>query len=111
MNRGILQTIHRLGEEVSIKTRDSQTDNAFNNPESMWTQERTAQCVRTYPNRNTQIESGGGSYNRDRALFIFEASESPNAGVRIEYNETEYELKSPTRYETHVAFFGEPVSN
>lgn len=111
MNRGILRTISRLGKEVSIKTRNNKSNNAFNNPESIWTEQRTAQCVRTYPNRNTQIESGGGPYNQDRALFIFEASEAPNAGVRIVYQETEYELKSPTRYDTHAAFFGEPVSN
>lgn len=110
MSRQILSTIHNLGNEVVIKTRVETGTDEFNNPVSEWVVQRTAQCVRTYPNRNTQIESGGGPYNQDRALFIFANEEAPSAGVRIEYNGSEYELNSPTPYDTHVALFGEPVS-
>lgn len=110
MNRGIRSTIHRLGNEVIIKTRTETGTDEFNNPISEWQESRTTQCVQTYPNRNTQIESGGGPYDQDRALFIFERSEAPSTGSRIVYDGTEYEVKSPTRYDTHVSVFGEPVS-
>ncbi len=110
MNRRIRSTIHRLGNEVVIKTRSESGTNSFNNPTSQWTESRTAECVRTYPNRNSQYENKGGSYNEDRALFIFERGEFPESGSRIVYDETEYEVKSPTKYDTHVAVFGEPVS-
>lgn len=111
MNRRILSTINRLGNEVVIKTRTETGSNAFNNPTSAWAESRTTQCVRTYPNRNTQYENKGGSYNEDRALFLFEAGKAPESGSRIVYNGTEYEVKSPTPYDTHVAVFGEPVKN
>lgn len=110
MNRRIRSTIHRLGEEVVIKTASVNSDNEFNNPETTWSTERTARCVRTYPNRNSQFEGEGGSYNEDRALFIFERSEAPPSGSRIVYDGASYEVKSPTRYDTHVAVFGEPVT-
>lgn len=111
MNRRILSTINRLGNEVVIKTRSESGTNDFNNPVSTWSKSRTTQCVRTYPNRNSQYENKGGSYNEDRALFLFEAGEAPESGSRIVYNGTEYEVKSPTPYDTHVAVFGEPVNN
>jgi hypothetical protein len=110
MNRGIRSTIHRLGNEVVVKTRQETGTDEFNNPVSQWQESHTTQCVRTYPNRNSQFERAGGPYNEDRALFIFERSEAPNSGSRIVYDSTEYKVKSPTPYDTHVAMFGEPVS-
>lgn len=110
MSRQILSTIHRLGQEVSVKTRSESGDNSFNNPESTWSETSTTKCVRTYPNRNSQFENRGGSYNEDRALFIFAKENAPSSGSRIVYENQEYELKSPTPYSTHVAIFGEPVS-
>ncbi len=110
MNRQVRSTIHRLGNEVTIKTRSTSGSNSFNNPQSTWSESHTTQCVRTYPNRNTQFENRGGSYNEDRALFIFERGEAPESGSRIVYDGQEYEVKSPTPYDTHVAIFGEPVS-
>ena len=110
MRRGILSTIHRLGKEVVIKTISKTGTDEFNNPVNEWSESRTTRCVRTYPNRNTQVESRGGEYNQDRALFIFADEEAPNAGDRIVYGDQEYELKSPTVYDTHTAIFGEPVS-
>lgn len=110
MSRAIRSTIYRLGQEVVVKTRSETNSNAFNNPESTWSESYTTQCVRTYPNRNTQIESGGGPYDQDRALFIFERGEDPDTGSRIVYDGSTYEVKSPTKYDTHVAVFCEPVS-
>lgn len=109
MNRRILSTISRLGKEVDVYSHSQAGVDEFNNPESEWTQTTTARCVRTYPNRNSQFENRMGDYNEDRALFIFEASEAPESGSRIDYDGQQYELKSPTPYDTHVAIFGEPV--
>lgn len=110
MSRAILSTIHRLGEEVQILSHVTTGTDDFNNPTNDWQEAETAQCVRTYPNRNTQVESRGGEYNRDRPLFIFPAEEAPTSGSRIVYQEQTYELKSPTSYNTHTTFFGESVS-
>lgn len=110
MSRQILSTISKLGQDAIIKTRSEAGTNEFNNPTSVWTQTDTARCVRTYPNRNSQYENKGGRYNEDRALFIFARENAPQSSSRIVYDETEYELKSPTRYDTHVAIFGEPVT-
>lgn len=110
MNRKIKSTIHRLGNKVQIKTRSEIGTDSFNNPISDWSNARTAKCVRTYPNRNSQFERDGGPYNEDRALFIFERGEAPESKSRIIYDNQEYEVKSPTQYDTHVAIFGEPVS-
>lgn len=111
MSRAVKSAIYRLGQEAVIKTRSESGSNEFNNPESSWSESYTTQCVRTYPNRNTQIESGGGNYDQDRALFLFERGNAPDGGSRIVYDGSNYELKSPTKYDTHVAIFGEPVSN
>ena len=111
MSRQILSTIHRLGKEVTVKTRSTSGTNSFNNPESTWTENGTAQCVRTYPNRNSQISRTSGTHNEDRALFIFAQEEAPASDSRIVYDGTEYELQSPTEYDTHTAIFGEPVRN
>jgi hypothetical protein len=110
MSRGILHTITRLGTEVDVFTRSVAGSDAFNNPESQWTKTGTAFCVRTYPNRNSQFENRMGSYNEDRALFIFERGQAPESSSRIDYKGQRYELKSPTPYDTHVAIFGEPVT-
>jgi len=110
MSRQILSTIHRLGQDVSVKPRVESSANEFGNLQSTWTQTSTTRCVRTYPNRNSQFENRGGSYNEDRALFIFAKENAPASGSRIVYEGQEYELKSPTPYSTHVAIFGEPVS-
>lgn len=110
MNRRIRSTIHRLGNEVEVKTRSTSGSDSFNNPSSTWATAYTTRCVRTYPNRNSQFENRAGSYNEDRALFIFERGNAPDSGSRIIYDSQEYELKSPTEYDTHVAIFGEPVS-
>lgn len=109
MNQRITTTIYRLGQEVVVKTRTQSGSDEFNNPISSWSEDYTTHCVRTYPNRNSQFERGGGPYNEDRALFIFEHGNAPESGSRIVYDGQEYELKSPTPYETHVAVFGEPV--
>lgn len=110
MSRKIRSTISRLGHEVDVLKRSETSTDAFNNPEHTWTETRTTQAVRTYPNRNTQHESDGGPYESDNPVFLFEEGNAPTGGARIRYQGTLYELQSPTRYDTHVAIFGELVT-
>lgn len=111
MNRGILSTIQRLGREVDVLKRSEGASDSFNNPTHTWTETRTAQAVRTYPNRNTQQESGGGPFASDNPVFLFEKGQAPDSGQRIRYDNTLYEMQSPTPYDTHVAVFGEIVND
>jgi hypothetical protein len=110
MGRRIHSTISRLGKEVNVLQPEGSGTNEFNNPGTSWAVSGTATCVRTYPNRNTQQESGGGPFKSDNPLFIFPAEEQPPTNARIEYDGTTYELQSPTVYDTHVSIFGELVT-
>jgi len=110
MNRGVLATIQRVGTTVDVLERVEGAKNEFNNPSHEWQETGEAECVRTYPNRNTQQDSNGGPFSGDNPLFIFESGTAPPASARIRYNGTLYELQSETRYDTHVAIFGEIVT-
>jgi hypothetical protein len=110
MGRRVLSTIHRLGKEVNVLLPTGSGTNEFNNPETTWEFSHTTRCVRTYPNRNTQQESGGGSFKSDNPVFLFAAEDEPDSNARIEYDGTTYELQSPTIYDTHVSIFGELVT-
>jgi hypothetical protein len=111
MSRQVRRSIHRLGKVVTILERAETGSNEFNNPESDYSdQGETSQCIRTYPNRNTQLDNQGGSYERDRPLFIFSNGEEPPSDARIIYNGITYEMQSPTFYDTHVAIFGKLVA-
>lgn len=110
MTRRILSTINRLGKQVDILTMSETGTDEFNNPEHTWTKTGETQCVRTYPNRNSQFENRQGRYNEDRPVFIFAHGNNPDSGSRIVYDGITYELKSPTTYDTHTTIFGEVVS-
>jgi hypothetical protein len=111
MSRQVRRSIHRLGKVVTVLERTETTTNEFNNPQSAYTDNgATSHCIRTYPNRNTQLDNQGGSYERDRPLFIFSKGEEPPTDARIIYEETTYEMQSPTIYDTHVAIFGKLVT-
>jgi hypothetical protein len=110
MGRRVLSTINRLGKEVNVLEPSGNGTNEFNNPETVWEFSHTTRCVRTYPNRNTQQDSGGGEFKSDNPLFIFAAENEPPSNARIEYDGRTYELQSPTVYDTHVAIFGEIVT-
>jgi hypothetical protein len=110
MRQQILSTIHRLGKEVNVLVPSGNGRNAFNNPETAWEFSHTTKCVRTYPNRNTQQESGGGEFKADNPVFLFAAEDEPPSNARVEYDGRTYELQSPTVYDSHVSIFGELVT-
>lgn len=108
MSRRVSHLLHRLGKEVDVLTRFSDGTNAFNNPDSTWEKTGTSVCVRTYPNRNTQVNRGG-TFERDHPVFLFSRGDEPPSDARIVYEGVTYGLESPTKYDTHVAFFGNRV--
>lgn len=115
--------LNRLGREVVILDRSVDGTDGWNNPEDSYSDSgETVQCVRTYPNRNTEVNNSAGDWHRDRALFLFPAEDAPAADARIQYPEdgetvtqnsetTLYEMQAPTPYDTHVEMFGEKVTN
>lgn len=106
--------LHRLGHEVTVRTHSKGNEDRFGNPESSWTDDRTVICLRSYPNRNTEITGMGGGRDRDRPVFFFpddENNDPPGDDARIVYEGTTYEMKAPTVYESHVEMFGEVVTN
>jgi len=115
MNIGpdVTTQLHRLGNEATVLVPTEAGENAFGNPQNDYAEDRTVYAVRTYPNRNTTIESASGDMTTDRPVFLFPKSESepdpPQPEDHLRYNGRVYEMQSPTHYETHVEFFGEYV--
>lgn len=63
-----------------------------------------------------------GDLHRDNPVFVFPADNVPDQEDRIEYPEdaetvenssttTTYELKAPTKYDSHTEYFGQQVVN
>lgn len=109
----VVGQIARMGERAEVKTRSETGQNEFGNVQHEWTIDRTVPAFRTYPNRNTQVESGIGERDQDRPVFLVpirpDLPAVPEEGDRLVYGDTEYEVKSHTPYDTHVEFFGEPI--
>ena len=108
--------IHRVGRRVTILQESVVAVDEFNNPQHDWIDASSdsddpIKAIRTYPNRNRQQNSNGGPRQEDRALFMFTLEQAPDEGARVKFNSNTYELGSPTRYDTHVTFFGDLVSN
>lgn len=110
MSRSIESVISRLGKEVDVLSRSETGTDAFNNPTSQWNKIGTTHAVRTYPNRNTQMNSGGGPYESDNPVFLFMDGETPPSDGRIVYDGVTYEMQAPTHYEDHSAMFGKLVT-
>lgn len=116
-SRRVAAVLKRLGREVELLTRVEGSVDELGNPEESYVDAgETAVCVRTYPNRNTEVENYQGERRRDRAVFVFKREEAPAPTARLRYPEedgttTLFELKGETRYETHVEFFGDKVVN
>lgn len=111
-NRRINALLGRIngGKVASVLKQTQVGTDELNSPVYEWSADYEVKCVRTYPNRNTQVESPGGAYNRDSPTFLFERSEAPEGGQRIRFDGQLYELESPTLYHTHAAIIGEQVS-
>lgn len=111
--RQIVTQIHRLGRTAAVEVRSETGQNAFGNMTDDYIPDRTVIAFQTYPNRNTQIESGRGDRGQDRPVFLVpntdDQPEPPAEEDVLAYNGQRYEVKSHTRYDTHVEFFGEPI--
>ena len=109
--------IYRLGREAGVLERESSGQNEFGNQTETHPDkddpDRTVFALRTYPNRNTELQSRAGDMEQDRPVFIVPVSpdlpEPPQIHDHLEYNGEVYEVKAHTNYDTHVEFFGEPV--
>lgn len=115
--------LSRIGREVVIYDRSVGSKDGFNNPSDSYSDSgNTTQCVRTYPNRNTEVSTTAGDLHRDNPVFVFPNDDAPGPEARIEYPEdaetvtnasetTKYEMQAPTFYDSHVEMFGEVVVN
>lgn len=116
-HRSISIQLRRLGREVDTYIKTQNGTDAHNNPNWDYVLDSTAICVRSYPNRNEQHDSAAGPYEDDDPVFFFPRGEEPPSDARIEYPEdadtvadatdtTTYEMRAPTKYDTHVSMFG-----
>ena len=105
--------IGRVGREAEVLVRGETGQNEFGNMTDETAPDRTVLAFKTYPNRNTQIESNVGDRDQDRPVFLVPVGEDqpkpPEENDQIKYGGQKYEVKSHTPYDTHVEFFGEPV--
>jgi len=111
--RRIVAQVARLGQEVTVRVeRETGTDD-FGNPERGYADDRTLHALRTYPNRNTEVNTNRGDRHRDRPVFVIPKSDDypavPEAEDRLVYDGQTYEMQAPTHYETHVEYFGQIV--
>lgn len=123
LQRQIKVVLHRLGREVLIYDRTEDSADSFNNPTDSYSASGTkVRCVRTYPNRNTEVNTVAGDRNRDNPIFLFPKGNAPDDEARIEYPEdaeevgnasstTMYEMQAPTEYDSHTEMFGRLVVN
>ena len=116
-NHSFVARLHQTGREVDVLERQDAPQNKFGNTESTYDDEsnpsRTVIAVRTYPNRNTEVNSNSGDYNRDKPIFLVPIGDNqpdpPSYLDQIVYDGIKYEVKSHTEYDTHVEFFGNKV--
>ena len=109
----IVAQIHRLGGFAEVLVRGETGQNDFGNMTDDYTKDREVLVFKTYPNRNTQVESNVGDRGQDRPVFLCplgeDQPEPPAEEDHLVYDGQEYEVKSHTPYDTHVEFFGELV--
>lgn len=114
-NHRIVSRIYRHGQECEIHTLSKSGTNEWGNIEHENAYDRDVIAFRTYPNRNTQIQSDIGERNQDQPVFVVPVSDDqpdpPDESDHIIYDGTEYEVKALTTYDTHVEFFGDVVIN
>lgn len=105
--------IGRIGREAEVLTRGETGRNKFGNMTDQFTPDRTVLAYKTYPNRNTQIETRMGDRGQNNPVFIVPIGGSqpdpPAEEDAIRYAGTDYEVKAHTEYDTHVEFFGEEI--
>lgn len=112
-SKRVVAQIHRMGQIAKVLTRSETGQNEFGNMTDEYTPDRDVLAFKTYPNRNTQVETNVGDRGQDRPVFMVpvgpDQSEPPAEEDHLVYDDEEYEVKSHTPYDTHVEFFGDPV--
>jgi len=112
-SKQVAAQIHRLGEEAKVLIRSETGQNDFGNMTDEYIPDRDVLAYKTYPNRNTQVESNAGDRTQDRPVFLVPIGENqpepPVEEDHIFYDGEEYEVRSHTPYDTHVEFFGKLV--
>lgn len=105
--------LHRLGKVAEVKVRTETGQNAFGNMTDDYVADREVITVRTYPNRNTEVQNSAGDRQRDNPVFIVPKGDDqpapPDPQDVLNYDGQDYEVKAHTEYDTHVEFFGEPL--
>jgi hypothetical protein len=105
--------LFRQGGEAEVKVRVEGNTNDFGNPTDSYVSDRTVIAARTYPNRNTEINSDAGDRHKDRPVFMVPTGPDQNAPPAEEdhlvYDGQEYEVGSHTDWGSHIEFFGSPV--
>jgi hypothetical protein len=109
----VIAQIHRMGRDADVLAQSAGETNAFGNVESSYTADRTVTAFRTYPNRNTSLESTSGDRTQDNPVFLVAKGDNlpdpPEPEDHLNYDGQVYEVKAHTEYDTHVEFFGDPV--
>ena len=112
-SKRVAAQIHRFGQVAKVLVRGETGQNDFGNVTDDYIPDRDVLAFKTYPNRNTQVNSNVGDRGRDRPVFMVpigdEQPEPPAEEDHLKYDGSEYEVKSHTPYDTHVEFFGELV--
>lgn len=110
---GIAAQIARRGGKADVLVYTKTGSNDFGNTTKEYIFDREILIAKTYPNRNTSVESNIGDLGQDRPVFMVpvghELPEPPAEGDHILFNGDEYAVNAHTPYDTHVEFFGEPV--
>lgn len=113
--RNLSAQLFRLAREVEVWTRSETGTNEFGNVTDSHSYSHNVIAVRTYPNRNTEVESRVGDRNRDEPVFVIpigpDQPDRPTKDDRLKYDGQFYEIKGETEYETHIEVFGDPVIN
>lgn len=109
----IVAQLHRFGQTAEVKVRNSTGKNEFGNPTDEYVYDRDVIAFRTYPNRNTSVESNFGDRAQDRAVFLVPIGENqpepPSPEDVLNFDGQDYEVKAHTEYKTHVEFLGAPI--
>lgn len=114
-NRNIAAHLFRLGREATVKPRTTTGQNEFGNVTDGYPESETYKVIafKTYPNRNTQVNSNRGARDQDSPVFMVptggEQPDPPDPEDVLVFDGNEYEVKSHTEYDTHVEFFGAPI--
>lgn len=113
-HKRVLSQLARRGEDATVMVHAKGETDAFGNPESGYTDDRTITVVRTYMRRNRESKSVAGDLPMDRPVFIVanpipgdpadQTPEPPGEEDHLRYNGTEYAIQGKTEYETHIEY-------